>query len=69
MSYLFLGIYGLKFRKLHVPNGTVHSGFTDLTWVIERWRLIRVKYKIQIKTKIICRLIPQIITKSSTCDC
>ena len=22
---------GLKFRKLHVLNGTVHSGFTDLT--------------------------------------
>ena len=21
--------FGLKFRKFHVPNGTVHSGFTD----------------------------------------
>ena len=23
--------YGLKFRKLHVPNGTVHSGCKDVT--------------------------------------
>ena len=42
VRYPFSKNSGLKFRKFHVPNGTVHSGYTDASQATARLAIVLV---------------------------